>query len=386
MTLRDAPSRSRRARLRRAGCASLRARAGSRRTRTRTSSRPGSSRTRASARGARRAWTQPIAPTSPATAAAISSLGRATTATFGATCSNAPSRFAAQPVDVDAFVRPRGARDRLARLRDGLVRHAARVHDRDVARARRTSAWPSREQALATACASANDTLQPRNRTEKVAIEGTSLVPLARKRRPPSPRARAARPAPSPAPRRSSARYPEVTATVAGRSRRGAPRRREARCSRRRRPPPGARRASTSPRRRRRRRRSGAPCRAATSTATGSRSSATTGANPSRAAATATTPEPQPASSRLPRSSRDEQLDARSRRRMRAGAERAAGVDDDGGLAGRRRLQGGPIQSPPARTGRWNSLQRSSQPGGDRLATTRPANASRTSPRPASSV
>ena len=44
------------------------------------------------------AWTQPMAPTSPATASAISSLGRTTTVTFPAGCGNAPSRFAAQPV------------------------------------------------------------------------------------------------------------------------------------------------------------------------------------------------------------------------------------------------------------------------------------------------
>ena len=44
------------------------------------------------------ACTQPIAPTSPATAAGVSSLGRATTVTFGAAPSNAPSRFAPHPV------------------------------------------------------------------------------------------------------------------------------------------------------------------------------------------------------------------------------------------------------------------------------------------------
>ena len=44
------------------------------------------------------ASTQPIAPTSPATNAGVSSLGRATTVTFGATAVKAPARFAAQPV------------------------------------------------------------------------------------------------------------------------------------------------------------------------------------------------------------------------------------------------------------------------------------------------
>ena len=49
---------------------------------------------------------------------------------------------------VDPSVRPRGARDGLARLRDGLVRHAARVDDGDVAVARDLHV-PVAEQALA---------------------------------------------------------------------------------------------------------------------------------------------------------------------------------------------------------------------------------------------
>ena len=70
----------------------------------------------------------------------------------------------------------------------------------------------------------------------------------------------------------------------------------------------------------------------------GSSSTATTGAKPSFAAAIASTPEPQPTSSRLPRGSSSEQLEAEPRRRMRAGPERAARVDDDRGRAVRRLL------------------------------------------------
>ena len=45
------------------------------------------------------AWTQPIAPTSPATKAGVSSLGRATTTTLSGRPSKAsPARFAPQPV------------------------------------------------------------------------------------------------------------------------------------------------------------------------------------------------------------------------------------------------------------------------------------------------
>ena len=45
------------------------------------------------------AWTQPIAPTSPATNAGVSSLGRATTTTFsGSPAKASPARFAPQPV------------------------------------------------------------------------------------------------------------------------------------------------------------------------------------------------------------------------------------------------------------------------------------------------
>src|SRR5579875_2189488 len=77
------------------------------------------------------AWTQPIAPTSPATAAGVSSLRRATTTTFaGRPAKASPARFAPPPV------RAGGAAGRLARLGDRLVRHAAGVDDRHVRVAR----------------------------------------------------------------------------------------------------------------------------------------------------------------------------------------------------------------------------------------------------------
>ena len=83
-----------------------------------------------------RACTQPIAPTSPATAAGTSSLGRAITRHVRRDALEAPIEVRGAPRDVDAAVRPRRAGDGLTRLRDGLVRDAARVHDRDLTRAR----------------------------------------------------------------------------------------------------------------------------------------------------------------------------------------------------------------------------------------------------------
>ena len=95
----------------------------------------------------------------------------------------------------------------------------------------------------------------------------------------------------------------------------------------------------------------------------GRASTAKTGANPSLAAATARTPEPQPASSRLPRSSR-----ARSSMQARVvgcapvpnarpGSTTTAGSPAGGGS------HGGPIQSPPARArGGGTAFQRSSHP------------------------
>ena len=78
--------------------------------------------------------------------------------------------------------------------------------------------------------------------------------------------------------------------------------------------------------------------RSVASTAAGSSSTAITGPKPSFAAAIESTPEPQPTSSRLARLELQQQLEAEARRRVRAGAERAARVDDDRDRAGRRLL------------------------------------------------
>ena len=68
-----------------------------------------------------------------------------------------------------------------------------------------------------------------------------------------------------------------------------------------------------------------------------STSTPSTGAKPSSAAAIESTPEPQPTSSSEPRLELLQQLEAEPRRRVRAGAERAAGVDHDRErVAGRR--------------------------------------------------
>ena len=95
-----------------------------------------------------RACTQPIAPTSPATAAGTSSLGRANHGHVGRDLLEGRWEVRGATRDVDASVRPRGAGDGLTRLRDGLVRDAARIHDRDVTRARHLAVAVA-EQSLA---------------------------------------------------------------------------------------------------------------------------------------------------------------------------------------------------------------------------------------------
>ena len=66
-------------------------------------------------------------------------------------------------------VRARCARGFLPRLRERLVRHAAGVDDRDVGAAV-ASVCPSASSRSRTSCASTCETLQPRKRTEKLAI------------------------------------------------------------------------------------------------------------------------------------------------------------------------------------------------------------------------
>ena len=57
-----------------------------------------------------------------------------------------------------------------------------------------------------------------------------------------------------------------------------------------------------------------------------------------------------------------QQLEAEPRRRVRARAERAAGIDDDGDRLGRRLLPRWPDPERPTRTPWWNARQPSSQP------------------------
>ena len=88
------------------------------------------------------------------------------------------------------------------------------------------------------------------------------------------------------------------------------------------------------------------------STAASSMSTPMTGAKPSRAAAIESTPEPQPTSSRRRRLELLQQLEAEPRRRMRARAERAAGIDRRPASApAAASSQGGPTQSGPTATG-----------------------------------
>ena len=94
---------------------------------------PSWTRTKARTRSSRAsAWTQPIAPTSPATNAAVSSLRRETTATFSGRPANARSRLARTAGHVHAPMRARRPPSGLPRLAHGLVRHAAGVDDGDL--------------------------------------------------------------------------------------------------------------------------------------------------------------------------------------------------------------------------------------------------------------
>ena len=264
--------------------------------------------------------------------------GRTTTTLPGRPSSASPPRFAAQPVTYTRPMRARGARRRLARLRQRLVRDAARVDDCDVAVAAR-SVWPSASSRSRTSCASRCDTLQPRKRTSNVAMRRDS-TPRVRAGPPPSRRARGA------SRRTYGPRLRLVALEVPGRhdgarvdARAGASRRARARCSRPRRRRAGSGSVVASPSR----------TSIATAFTAGVRACGLDGGRidvdaraPARsracAAAIATTPEPQPTSSSDPGSSSASELDAEARRRVRAGAERAAGIDHERHGVRRRRL------------------------------------------------
>ena len=242
---------------------------------------------------------------------------RATTATFSGIARERAVEVRAAPGHVDRVVAPRRARNSLARLRDRLVRDAARVHDGTSPPRSRTSVCPSAEQALAHG-------LRVRERdlaAQEPDGEGrhrprtSSRCRLARHVLPPT--ALELEPCPQtlvpalPRARRRSLASREVArdvTTLPG-IRGGAPselaRRRRARCWRPRRRSRERVSKDVGPRDLDRHAVQASRVAAATSTATASRSTARTGANPRRTAATATTPEPQPASRRLPRSSRD---------------------------------------------------------------------------------
>ena len=123
------------------------------------------------------ASTQPIAPTSPATRSGVSSLGRATTVTFGAAPAKAPSRFAAQPV-TNTRRCVRAARETACRDFETASWVTQHVLTTAMSPLSAASTCPSARSRSRTAWASANETLQPRNRVVNEAIEGSSLVPL----------------------------------------------------------------------------------------------------------------------------------------------------------------------------------------------------------------
>ena len=248
-----------------------------RRSCTRSCSRPGSSRTRARGRGARRPGRsrsrrrrrrrRPASPRS----------RRATTTTFpGRPAERVAVEVRAAAGHVDAPVRARRARGRLARLRDGLVGDAAGVDDGDVGAASAARRGRRRAGARAPPARPSCETLQPRKRTENVATAARSTpvryeqsaAQPSRSRRRDAARARGRRGRRAPGSR-------TVTRRRSGRAAR-APRRRRARCSRRRRRrPASASVARVEQRRRRPRRRSRRRSRASTSTAAGSTSTAT---------------------------------------------------------------------------------------------------------------
>ncbi len=119
------------------------------------------------------ASTHAIAPTSPATAAGVSSLGRATTVTFGATRAKAPSRFAPQPV-TKTLSCVRAARETAWRDFETASFVTQQVFTTAMSATPSASTWPSASSRSRTACASANETLQPRNRVWNEAIGGSA--------------------------------------------------------------------------------------------------------------------------------------------------------------------------------------------------------------------
>ena len=249
---------------------------------------------------------------------------------------------------VDAAVRARCARGFLARLRDGLVRHAAGVDDRDVGAAS-GSTCPSASSRSRTSCASTCETLQPRKRTEKLAIGADAKRVRAGPQ--PSRRARAGRRGASP---RHAARPGRGSRTS---RRAGAPRR-------------GSRRSTTSSatfatarsvsrklaRRARRRERAASSTpftRAFSSVASIAASSMSIADDRREAELRGGDREHARSAADVEQAARLEllqQLEREPRRRMRAGAERAARIDHDRLDAGGAASHGGPTQKRPTTT------------------------------------
>ena len=364
MSLGDASRRFRQHRGRAAAACARRAPAGSRRSGNRSCSRPGSSRTRGHARAdalpgrsrsrRRRRPRRPACPRWAGRRRRRCPVGRR----------RRPVRFAPQPGHIDARMRPRRPRQRLPRLGDRLVRDAARVDDGHIgaalrarcgrrrAAARESPGRPrtrpcSRENAPRTSPPSAKPTrAHARKRVGRPAVELEPAQPVASPASPATPTARSRTSPPRPRLETRQNALDDGEQDVHDRdARRRQHRRQRVRADRLERDAVARRVLARA------------------LDATGSSSSATIGSKPSFAAASATTPEPQPTSSRLPRWQVSQVLDAEAGRRVRAGAERAARLDEDGRHVRGGVSQGGPSQTPPAATGRWNRRQASSQPG-----------------------
>src|SRR5829696_2850812 len=122
------------------------------------------------------ACTHPIAPTSRATASATSSLCLATTTTFaGRPFTAPPPRFAEQPVTYTRWW-VRAAREAAWRDFDTASWVTQHVFTTATSAPSARSSWPSAIRRSRNAWASEWDTLQPRNRTEKVAIPAENLL------------------------------------------------------------------------------------------------------------------------------------------------------------------------------------------------------------------
>src|SRR5436189_563540 len=286
-------------------------------------------------------------------------------------CEGVPAQVGAAARHVDALVRAGRARDRVARLPDCLVCHAARVDDRHVGVFRLDVAVG--QQPLAHFLRVRLGDLAPEE-TDREARHGAGCYSRAcRSAAHPSSRLRAT--ARKPRTRGTcGSKYPEVTSRV--HSSRGPT---AATSSSLMFATPTSVFGSGSTRASARRKSSSTPFAAAFASAAtiacGSQSSPTIGAKPSFAAAIASTPEPQPTSSKDVGSS-----SLRSSRQSRVvGCDPVPNARPGSIVIASSSCgacsQGGTIQMRPARTGRWKCFQRSSQSAGTSFAATAPKTA-----------